>query len=386
MLLVFSGTMIDWLLSWLLRADLLILLSDVVGLYNTPPSDPHSKLIHTYLKEKHDEAITFGDKCRVGQVGMNTKVKVARYVTLAGIPVVITSGYVADKEQSACEMAFVARDGSCRLQGMSSSEWRRILLDVANALKANEDIIRRENESDVVVAQEARIAESLVSRLTLKPGKISEFVQEASRISMSNSQGRFGLDNVPVHKKFWETNHYVYEDLIGILGIGRMESGNNSDISMLAGDRGNLSKFGSNCNPAHTESVQGMQFPPSDGKLRYVGGETHIITMNKDIAYGELMQKTMDVYGQALILKYRLPDEDLDALVFVSSDEALENMIEEYDRLENSEGSSRLQVFLFTAVDQDLDHFDAMADRRHFEQCYVDVVNGIFEAITIKWL
>lgn len=38
------------LLAKELKADLLILLSDVEGLYNGPPSDTNSELIHTYIK------------------------------------------------------------------------------------------------------------------------------------------------------------------------------------------------------------------------------------------------------------------------------------------------------------------------------------------------
>jgi delta-1-pyrroline-5-carboxylate synthetase len=78
------------LLALELRADILILLSDVDGLYSGPPSDPCSKLIHTYIKEKHDETITFGDKSRVGRGGMTAKVKAACHAADAGIPVVIT--------------------------------------------------------------------------------------------------------------------------------------------------------------------------------------------------------------------------------------------------------------------------------------------------------
>eukprot|EP01018_Ginkgo_biloba_P039929 Gb_25639 [translate_table: standard] len=120
---------------------------------------------------------------------------------------------------------------------------------------------------------------------------------------------------------------------------------------------------------------------PSDGNLRYVGGETRIITVNRSIGFMELMKKMMDIYGQALLLKYQLPDEDLDALVSVSSDEDLENMMDEYERLleGSSEGSSRLRVFLFSAVDYDLSHPSAMSDPRNSEQWYVDAVNGINE-------
>ncbi|GLJ39248.1 hypothetical protein SUGI_0800740 [Cryptomeria japonica] len=81
------------LLALELRADLLILLSDVEGLYSGPPTDPRSKLIRTYLKEEHDETITFGDKSRVGRGGMTAKVKAACHAAEAGIPVVITSAH-----------------------------------------------------------------------------------------------------------------------------------------------------------------------------------------------------------------------------------------------------------------------------------------------------
>ncbi|KAL6588045.1 Delta-1-pyrroline-5-carboxylate synthase [Orobanche minor] len=47
------------LLDLELQADLLVLLSDVDGLYSGPPSDPRSKLIHTYVKEKLEGVITF---------------------------------------------------------------------------------------------------------------------------------------------------------------------------------------------------------------------------------------------------------------------------------------------------------------------------------------
>ena len=56
------------LLALELKADLLVLLSDVDGLYSGPPSDPKSKLIHTYVKEKLEGVITFGEKSRLGRV------------------------------------------------------------------------------------------------------------------------------------------------------------------------------------------------------------------------------------------------------------------------------------------------------------------------------
>ncbi|XP_021295632.1 delta-1-pyrroline-5-carboxylate synthase [Herrania umbratica] len=190
------------LLALELKADLLVLLSDVEGLYSGPPSDPKSKLIHTYVKEKHQGEITFGDKSRVGRGGMTAKVKAAVNAADAGIPVVITSGYAAEnilkvlqgkrigtlfdqnahlwepiKEDGAHEMAVAARESSRRLQALSSQERKKILLDIADALEANEKVITIENEADVTAAQQAGYEKSLISRLALKPGKISSLAK-----------------------------------------------------------------------------------------------------------------------------------------------------------------------------------------------------------------
>ncbi|BBN18896.1 protein MpPRAF [Marchantia polymorpha subsp. ruderalis] len=121
---------------------------------------------------------------------------------------------------------------------------------------------------------------------------------------------------------------------------------------------------------------------PSDQQLRYVGGQTRIIGINRDVNFSELRNKMRESFGQCYTFKYQLPDEDLDALVTVSSDEDLENMMEEYDKLE-ADGSSRLRVFLFPA-DQDATSFDidSTGDLRNSEQRYVDAVNGIAESST----
>ncbi|KAL6841338.1 hypothetical protein ACP4OV_028856 [Aristida adscensionis] len=190
------------LLAIELKADLLVLLSDVDGLYSGPPTEPQSKIIHTYIKEKHHNEITFGDKSRVGRGGMTAKVKAAIVASNSGTPVVITSGFASQsivrvlrgekigtlfhkdaslwepsKDVTAREMAVAARESSRRLQNLSSDERKKILLDVADALEANEDLIRIENEADVAAAQDAGYEKALVARLTLKPGKITSLAK-----------------------------------------------------------------------------------------------------------------------------------------------------------------------------------------------------------------
>lgn len=55
---------------------------------------------------------------------------------------------------------------------MSSEERSKVLLDIADALEANEKQIISENEADVSAAQKAGYEKSLISRLALKPGKV----------------------------------------------------------------------------------------------------------------------------------------------------------------------------------------------------------------------
>lgn len=116
---------------------------------------------------------------------------------------------------------------------------------------------------------------------------------------------------------------------------------------------------------------------PSDGKLRYVGGDTRIIRISKDIAWQELWQKTTAIYDQIYSIKYQLPGEDLDALVSVSSDEDLQNMMEECRVLEDREGSNRLRLFLFSFIDLDEAHLSLANAYADSEFQYVVVINGM---------
>ncbi|KAH7427341.1 hypothetical protein KP509_10G040200 [Ceratopteris richardii] len=94
---------------------------------------------------------------------------------------------------------------------------------------------------------------------------------------------------------------------------------------------------------------------PQDNQLRYVGGESRIAVVSRNITFSELVTKLSRMFKSSVIIKYQLPYEDLDALISVTSDEDLENMMEEYDRLQvaGNRGhgapptSARLRLFLF---------------------------------------
>ncbi|XAR56078.1 Non-specific serine/threonine protein kinase [Bertholletia excelsa] len=217
-----------------------------------------------------------------------------------------------------------------------------------------------------------------------------------------------------------ETNSKTnYTDLKGILGISHAGSESGSDISMISSmDKGH----GQECkgrgssiqeDKGYYESTQSVPRPlsrndrgsraytssevsensstkvkflcsfggkilprPSDGKLRYVGGETRIIRLSKDISWQELMQKISIIYNQVHTIKYQLPGEDLDALVSVSSDEDLQNMMEECCMLGGG-GSQKLRMFLFSSSDLDDSLLGLSNADGDSEIQYVVAVNGM---------
>nr|CAB3462491.1 unnamed protein product [Digitaria exilis] len=116
---------------------------------------------------------------------------------------------------------------------------------------------------------------------------------------------------------------------------------------------------------------------PSDGKLRYVGGETRLISINRNFSWKELMQKTLTIYSQPHIIKYQLPDEDLDALISLSCDEDYQNMMEEYDSLEKANGSVRLRIFLVSLTESEDPSLDSKSLESEPEYNFVVAVNNL---------
>lgn len=210
-----------------------------------------------------------------------------------------------------------------------------------------------------------------------------------------------------------------YMDLKGILGIPHVSSESGSGISMLnpvekdqvqhferggsshedkssynsmrfvprASSRNDVNRVHSFTSSAASDSSSrkvkflcsfgGKIMPrPSDGKLRYVGGETRIFRITKDISWSNLLQKTSTIYDQVHTIKYQLPGEDLDALVSVSCDEDLQNMMEECNVTENG-GSTKPRMFLFSISDLEDAQIGAGSAEGGSEIEYVIAVNGM---------
>ncbi|RPE76511.1 glutamate 5-kinase [Frondihabitans sp. PhB161] len=81
------------LVSELVEADLLVLLSDVDALYTRPPHEPGAVKITDVVFGDDLAGVTFGSAgaAGVGTGGAGTKVAAARFATEAGTPVLVTS-------------------------------------------------------------------------------------------------------------------------------------------------------------------------------------------------------------------------------------------------------------------------------------------------------
>ncbi|KAL2559851.1 Octicosapeptide/Phox/Bem1p family protein [Forsythia ovata] len=89
-----------------------------------------------------------------------------------------------------------------------------------------------------------------------------------------------------------------------------------------------------------------------DGKLRYHGGETRVLSVERSISFAELLMKLGEMCGTSSVLNLRcqLPTEDLDALVSITSDEDLANLIEEYDRVAPPPAPPSLKIRAFLSA------------------------------------
>ena len=83
-------------LASMVKSDLLLLLSDVDGVYNKPPSEPGSKLINSFNPAQQKNSIAFGEKSNVGTGGMESKIKAAEFALNHDCNVIICNGKVAN--------------------------------------------------------------------------------------------------------------------------------------------------------------------------------------------------------------------------------------------------------------------------------------------------
>ncbi|CAI9787910.1 unnamed protein product [Fraxinus pennsylvanica] len=118
---------------------------------------------------------------------------------------------------------------------------------------------------------------------------------------------------------------------------------------------------------------------PHDNQLRYVGGDTRIVAVQRHITFSCFLSKLSKLSSTTSIsIKYQLPSEDLDSLITVTTDEDIENMMDEYDRLSQNQKMARLRLFLFsTDADSRASSISSLLDGSVKRQnWFFDALNG----------
>jgi len=115
---------------------------------------------------------------------------------------------------------------------------------------------------------------------------------------------------------------------------------------------------------------------PIDGKLRYAGGEKHLIQISRGMSWQGLISKTTKLIRQAHIVKYHLPGEQVNVLISVASDDDVHHMIDECIVLEESK--ERPAMYLFTDEDDEHHvHFVVgSSSDEDTEAQYIALING----------
>nr|DAD22207.1 TPA_asm: hypothetical protein HUJ06_023670 [Nelumbo nucifera] len=117
---------------------------------------------------------------------------------------------------------------------------------------------------------------------------------------------------------------------------------------------------------------------PHDNQLAYIGGDTKILTVDRNIRFSGIISKLSSLCdADVSLFKYQLPGEDLDALISVSNDEDLEHMMLEYDRLYRASAKpARLRLFLFPQNSSVSTVFSSNEEKPD-KQWFLDALNNI---------
>lgn len=116
---------------------------------------------------------------------------------------------------------------------------------------------------------------------------------------------------------------------------------------------------------------------PSDGELRYIGGDRHLIKISRDISWQELISKTTKLIGRAHTIKYHLPGEQLSMLISITSDDDLRHMIDECIVLE--ENKEMINMYLFSRKDDERHVYFVVQGSSDAEKeaQFIALVNGV---------
>uniref|UniRef100_A0A672MIJ4 Delta-1-pyrroline-5-carboxylate synthase n=1 Tax=Sinocyclocheilus grahami TaxID=75366 RepID=A0A672MIJ4_SINGR len=191
-----------------MRADLLIALSDVEGLYDSPPGSDDAKLLDTfYPGDQH--SITYGTKSRVGIGGMEAKVKAALWALQGGTSVVIANGThpkvtghvitdivegkkvgtffseVKPAGPTVEQQTEMARSAGRTLASLEPEQRSDIICALADLLTERKDQILSANKKDMEHAV-SRLSPAMLKRLSLSSSKLNSLSIGLRQIAVSS--------------------------------------------------------------------------------------------------------------------------------------------------------------------------------------------------------
>jgi len=179
-----------------MNADLLIILSDVDGIYTGPPNEETSSLLSIY-RPSDSKFIRYSEgQSRVGTGGMESKVEAASYALDNGVSVVIANGKfkeintindilhgkkigtfftVAENNGPTVEdQAVKARGASRALQSLTPHQRAEVIYKLSDLLQERQFEILEENKKDLEIAKSSRDMQSaLLNRLGLTAEKLN---------------------------------------------------------------------------------------------------------------------------------------------------------------------------------------------------------------------
>ncbi|KAM8923922.1 delta-1-pyrroline-5-carboxylate synthase isoform 1-T1 [Pelodytes ibericus] len=214
-----------------MKADLIIVLSDVEGLFDSPPGSDDAKLIDIFYPGDQ-QSVTFGTKSRVGMGGMEAKpgllgfalvcnrsllvfltvqVKAALWALQGGTSVVIANGThpkisghvitdivegkkvgtffseVKPAGPTVEQQAEMARVGGRNLAALQPEQRAEIIFHLADLLTDHRDEILSANRKDMEEAEDkGRLAPPLMKRLSLSTAKLNSLAIGLRQIAASS--------------------------------------------------------------------------------------------------------------------------------------------------------------------------------------------------------
>ncbi|MBI5224375.1 glutamate-5-semialdehyde dehydrogenase [Candidatus Micrarchaeota archaeon] len=246
-----DNDMLSALVAKTVSANLLVLLSDVDGLYTCNPKGENAnaaRLIDHVLEIDEDmEKMAAADCGDNGRGGMASKVKAAKYAASHGTPVIIANGknqvmlpklfqgervgtffetkqYAEEKtlegkrdvREKLTPKLTAAKNSTTVLGIMADKEKNEALLVLAKAIRAYSPDILAANQLDVDAAKRKGVKDSLVDRLTLNANRIEEMAKMCEFVSSLKDPVGEKMDNWAVKSGL---NISKIRVPIGVIGV-----------------------------------------------------------------------------------------------------------------------------------------------------------------------